>query len=287
MAKVKKSETGVKNIVVISDTHFGCRFGLCPPKVKLEGGGIYKHSKLQNKTWRLWKSFWNEWVPKVTRGESYIIVHNGDIIDGVHHGSVTQISHNIEDQRNIAIQVMREVTSNPQCQGYYQIRGTEAHSGLSGQYEENIARELGAKGNGNSESSVYDLYLRFRNGKVVHFSHHIGVAASGFYEATAPYKELVNMFSEYGKCGKIPPDVIVRSHRHRYIKVEIERGENYGMVIITPSWQLFTPYMYKSIAGRTSFPQIGGVVIRCGDEDLIYTRAKVWNVIINEEYKNI
>jgi MFS family permease len=56
--------------------------------------------------WSLWREFWDVWVPEVTKGEPYDLVHNGDVIDGVHHGSTTQISHNIEDQLRIAEAVL-------------------------------------------------------------------------------------------------------------------------------------------------------------------------------------
>lgn len=116
----------INNIVVISDTHFGCALGLCPNKVQLDEGGFYKASPLQRKVYKFWQYFWDSWIPKVTKNEDYILVHNGDIIDGVHHNAVTQISQNITDQKNIAVQVMKEIVSLKKCKAYYQIRGTEA-----------------------------------------------------------------------------------------------------------------------------------------------------------------
>ena len=134
----------IKNIIVISDIHCGCQLGLCPPKVKLDSGGTYHSSKLQKKVWKMWEYFWNEWTPMVTKGEPYIIVNNGDAIDGVHHSSVTQISHNITDQIQIAKDVLTPIINHKNCAGYYHIRGTEAHVGKSGQSEEGLAKALGA-----------------------------------------------------------------------------------------------------------------------------------------------
>jgi hypothetical protein len=59
----------VRNIIVISDTHAGCQLALCPPIVKLDGGGTYQQSDLQNKLWVMWGFFWKKWVPEVTKGE--------------------------------------------------------------------------------------------------------------------------------------------------------------------------------------------------------------------------
>src|SRR5437762_3193051 len=96
----------VNNIIVISDTHCGCQLGLMPPEIRLDEAGRFLQSPLQEKMWAMWLEFWNKWVPKVTKGEEYYIVHNGDAIDGVHHNSVTQITYNIKDQIKIAKQVL-------------------------------------------------------------------------------------------------------------------------------------------------------------------------------------
>src|SRR6185295_8990045 len=97
-----------RNIVVISDTHCGCRLGLCWPQgSKLDDGGLYAPSRLQLVVWSWWREFWDVWVPKATKGEPFICVHNGDVIDGVHHNSTTQISHNIKDQKDLAIAILR------------------------------------------------------------------------------------------------------------------------------------------------------------------------------------
>ena len=99
--------------------------------------------------WALWREFWDEWVPEVSRGEPFDLVHNGDVIDGVHHRSTTQISHNIQDQLLIAEKVMRPEVERCKRSGgtYNHIRGTSAHVGESGIYEEQLAEKLGAKPN--------------------------------------------------------------------------------------------------------------------------------------------
>lgn len=125
----------INNIIVISDTHCGCQLALMPPKFQLDHGPVVSQSRLQKKIWHMWQYFWNEWVPQATKDQDYIIVHNGDAVDGVHHNSVTQITHNIKDQVNMAREVLLPVINNPKCKGYYHIRGTEAHVGKSGQSE--------------------------------------------------------------------------------------------------------------------------------------------------------
>jgi hypothetical protein len=262
-----------RNIIVISDTHCGCRLGLCTKTVKLDGGGTYTPSTLQKKVASFWKEFWGDWVPKVTRGEPYIVVHNGDAIDGVHHRSTTQISHNLYDQTNIAYDALMPVVEG--AAAYYHVRGTEAHVGQSGEDEEKLAKLLGAIPNKEGDHARWELWINL-HGHLIHFTHHIGVTGSSAYEATAVGKEMVENYVESGRWGRGAAQVVVRSHRHRFGHWK-QYGEK-GMHIstTTPGWQLKTPHVFKG-GGRLSQPQFGGVMIRVGDEEL-YTRERVWTV---------
>lgn len=267
----------IRNIVVVSDTHAGCRLGLCPPEVALDDGGYYRHSDLQSKVYHMWTQFWDSWVPKVTKGEPYVVVFNGDAIDGVHHGSVTQVSHNLIDQGNIAKKLLCDVAALPNCERWYHIRGTEAHVGKSGQSEEGLAAAIGAVPDENGNCARWEMWLRLGE-ELIHFSHHVGTTSSSSYESTAVYKEMVEAFNESGRWGDQPPTVIVRSHRHRQFETRIATKSGYGIALVTPGWQLKTPFVHRLASGRASTPQIGGYLIRLGDEDGVYTRFKVWKV---------
>jgi hypothetical protein len=273
------------NLVVVSDTHCGCRLGLCPPEgIVLDDGGTYKPSKLQRKIYQYWEHFWKEWVPEATRGEPYAVVHNGDAIDGVHHGSTTQISHNIGDQIRIAEALLRPVVT--QCGGnYYHIRGTEAHVGQSAEHEERLARMLGAIPNKEGMHARYDLWKQV-GPKLVHLLHHIGATGSQAYEATAVHKELVEEYIEAARWSRKPPSVIVRSHRHRSIQTSFPiqtPGESHetskATAVVTPCWQAKTPFAWKIPGGRLSTPQFGGILIRYHEDDgEIFVREIVWTV---------
>lgn len=265
----------VRNVIVVSDLHSGCRLGLCPPEgVILDDGGPCMPSTLQLKVWTMWREFFDVWVPQVTHGEPYVLVCNGDAIDGVHHGSTTQMSQNIEDQVKVARAcLLPEVR---RAAAYYHVRGTEAHVGQSALHEERLASDLGALPNEVGQHARWELWLNLC-GHRLHFLHHIGTTGSSAYEATAVHKETVESFVESGRWGDAPPEVIVRSHRHRYIEVRIASTNGYTSSVVTPAWQLKTPFTYRIPGARLSQPQIGGIVIRVGDEDL-HTRARVWRI---------
>jgi len=276
----KKADDDCRQVIVVSDTHCGCRLGLCPKDgISLDDGGRYMPSRIQRVVYDYWQEFWGVWVPHVTKGEPYDVVFNGDAIDGVHHGSVTQVSHNIEDQLNIAMACLGPVARG--ARRYYHIRGTEAHVGKSAQYEEMLARQLGAVQNEDGQYSRQDLWLRI-GGHLTHFLHHIGTVGSQAYESTAVNKEIMESFVEAGRWGVEPPQVIVRSHRHRYYKCEFEGDKGSCMGVVTGAWQGKTPFVWKIAGARLSQPQFGGLLIRKGDDEL-YTRRRVWTIQRSKE----
>jgi hypothetical protein len=272
----------LNNLVVVSDIHAGCRLALCGPKeIALDDGGAYEPSSLQLKLWDMWQFFWNEWVPDATHGEPYGIVINGDAIEGNHHRSVTQISHNPEDQRRIAVNLIEPL--HKKCDGQlWMVRGTEAHVGGSANDEENIAKAVGAIPNAEGQYARWDLWKTIGPGKLAHFLHHIGTTGSQAYEATAVHKELVEEFVEAGRWRRQPPDVIVRSHRHRHFETVIATGEGgastgRAIAVITPAWQGKTPFVWRVAGGRLSTPQFGGICLRYA-HDRLFCDSKVWTV---------
>ena len=269
----------VNNVIVISDLHAGCQLGLCPDEVHLDSGGSYKSSFLQKKVMAMWGHFWDEWVIEVSKGEPFDVIMNGDAIDGDHHNAKTQITHNLNDQIEIAYTLLAPIVNNKMCRKYFHVRGTEAHVGKSGEFEELLAKKLNAIPDSLGNYARWELWLEIGKQKALcHFSHHIGATGSSSYESTAVYKELIEAFNEAGRWNDKPPSLVCRSHRHRQFEIRIPTASGYGITLVTPGWQLKTPYVHRLPSGRASTPQIGGYLIRSGDKDGLYTRFKVWRV---------
>jgi hypothetical protein len=241
--------------------------------VQLDEGGTYQPNKVQLALWRMWDMFWEEFVPEATKGEPYGVLFNGDALDGVHHKSVTQYTHNLTTQQKIAESILRPVTRKAEV--YYHIRGTEAHVGSSAMYEEGLAVQLDAKPNEEGQYARPELWIQIGRA-LVHAMHHIGTTSSQAYEATAVHKELVESFTEASRWGERPPDIIVRSHRHRFLETKIATDNTHAIAVVTPGWQGKTPFVYKIAGGRLSQPQWGGVVIRFAHNEF-FIRDKVWS----------
>jgi hypothetical protein len=215
----------------------------------------------------LWEDFW-EWTYKHLDGRPFILVHNGDIIDGVHHRSTALSSLNLTIQNRMAISALEQHVGK--AEKYFQIRGTEAHGGQSAQEEEAIAAALGAEPDDNGSFSRWELYMKF-GGELIHFSHHIGTTSSTAYESSAPMREIVAAFVESGQFKMRPPTIIIRSHRHRYIKVEPPNC----CLAITPAWQAKTSFVYK--IDRMRGPMFGGLILESG-EDGVTVIPKVYTL---------
>lgn len=198
----------------------------------------------------------------VTKGEPYDLIHNGDALDGVHHGSTNQISHNLATQAQIAYDVMAPRVEK--ARRYFHIRGTEAHVGKSGAEEERLAQRLGAVPDERGNHARWELFKRL-GPALVHYLHHVGTTGSQAYESTALHKELVESYTEAARWGDEPPQVIVRSHRHRYLQTIMETAKGPAIAVVTPAWQLKTPFTYKIPGARLSQPQIGLIVLRVSD----------------------
>ncbi len=277
MAKSKKSRKGINNLVVVSDIHAGCRLGLYPvdDPITLDEGGPYQASRLQRVTWAWWQEFWGQWVPLFAHNEPFAVVVNGDAVDGVHHGSTTQISQNLADQEEIAYRILKPVVDA--CDGrFYLLRGTEAHGGKSGVDEERLAKRLGAVKDQDGRYARWSLWLRAGRG-LCHFSHHISTASSMAYETSALRKELEQMYVNAAQTGQEPPDIVVRSHRHRRVDTSMDTYKGRAVAFVTDGWQLKTPFSHRIMGGRVTEPQIGGSVIRSGDHD-VYARHQGWQL---------
>jgi len=227
----------VHNVIVVSDMHFGCQFGLFPSyvKCKLDGGGYYQPSALQVAVAQWWDIFWEEWVPMVTRKEPYAVVINGDVNDGRHHNSTTQITQNLADQSKLAIDGLKPKLKK--ATHLFMVRGTEAHCGQSSENEELVAEGLGALPDACGNYCRPELWLRVGSG-LVHFLHHIGTAGSTAYETTALMREYGEACSEAGRWGHAAPNVVVRSHRHRHSETRVPTKQGYGVCFTTAGWQL-------------------------------------------------
>ena len=278
----RRKPTRINNIVVVSDTHCGCRLGLCPPTgARLDDGGRYMPSRLQRVVWQWWIEFWEKWVPTVTHGEPYAVVVNGDVIEGVHHRATSQISHNLEDQCEIVREVFEPIVER--CRGqFYMVRGTPAHVGEQGVHEERLAKQLGALPNEEGQHARYELWQTFGRGRLAHFNHHIGTTSSSQHETSAVNGELVHAFVEAGRWGHTPPDVIVRCLSH---DTEILTRSGWtSMEDVVIGMHALT---FNTFSGQLQWQPVQDRVVNWHEPEMIHITGKGLDILVTPDHTMI
>lgn len=262
-------------IVIVSDLHAGSSVALCPRTFRCDDGQKVEPSDVQKCIYSHWRVFWDEFVPTATNNEPYTVVVNGDVVEGQHHRSTQYISSNEEDHEKMAVELLRPIRDKAQG-GFYMVRGTEAHVGPSAGHEESVARELDTDtlDEGASTKTFWELWFEF-GPHLCHFAHHIGVTSSTAYELSALSRELAGNLIESAQWGDRPADVIVRSHRHRFSAGEIPMRGRTAQIIVTPSWQARTAFVFKKVSMRR--PQLGGVVLGY-DKFGLFKRCYIWGL---------
>jgi len=249
----KFSLTPIRNILFISDLHFGST--LAPAKRhRLDDGGYYDPSPLQRWLNRCWDDVTGDWFPWLTSDAPTEIIICGDAIDGVHHRATQLITTSIKDQITLAKAMLQPLVEK--VERVWVVRGTAAHTGEAGQAEEHLAWELGAQINEETGTSSFVELNREVEGLLIHVTHHVS-PASPHTETSALQRELNTEAIEYPDAGYERPNLQVRGHRHRfnYVKTVGNRA-----IMPLPAWQLKTNWFMSK--KPMTVPQIGAVVVK-------------------------
>jgi hypothetical protein len=211
-------------------------------------------SRAQQQLWNWWEEFW-EFVKRVTKGEPYVLVHNGDIIDGNHHHCVQLVTNDEGYQRKMAVKLLTKHVKK--SVKFFCIAGTAAHAGQSNQDEESVAEALGATADNDGKYCRQDIW--FEMGRdLIQLAHHIGTTSSQAYKSSPAMRLMAAMYGAAGEWGFRPPTIMVRSHAHDYVEVKRPNCR----VIVCPAWQLKTDWVWGK--DTANLPVIGGLVIRNG-----------------------
>jgi hypothetical protein len=266
----------MKAVIAISDLHIGSTVGLCPPEVMVVDRGTYLPNVFQRAVYAYWCNFWQEFVPKAVKGsKKTVLVINGDIIDNIHHDVVNILSSSVQVQEEAAWRLLNGIRRlcPARIHEIYFVAGTEAHSGPGAQSERRLAGQMNAIPDDSGELTPFQRWLDV-DGTIFHFAHTIGTTSSAAYESSAPMRELVASMVEATQWNRPMPDVLVRSHRHRFIEVPIPTATGRIRVVITPGWQLRTPFVER--VDRMRMPHIGGVVFTVEKEKVCLVKEKMY-----------
>jgi len=256
-------------LALFGDLHSGHPFALHPdtPTILPDDEAIAPN-RWQLLEWEFWLNSWDT-VAELRRGRQLIVCHNGDAIEGIHHGTTQLMTMRKDVQERIHYRCMQPVLDRVSFrQGrdrLFYITGTEPHVGPGSSTEERIARTLlDIKPDDNTVGSYVKKRLLLRvGGNLISIAHHgPGRGARNWLRGNNLRWFLKSYYLDCLETKAEMPRFIVRSHRHQSDRAEV-RDRNFKIVseaFTLPGWQLKTEFVYRLNPDGVS--EIGLLVIQ-------------------------
>jgi len=243
MAKKSNKSDRPKLVFEISDTHCGSDVGLRPPEVKLPNGNVnvIGESLHQQLLWGWWQEA-QQWIEDTAAGRPFILLFNGDAIEGVHHGSKELIAIQEEIHVAIAIQTLKPIADRAAT--VLMVAGTECHTKS---LENVIATKIGAR-----EGIAKDKWLFTVNGVLNDAAHHMATTKRRWLNSGDLSRVMTNAIANYTVAGMAVPRVYWRAHRH----VGGYFSENGYHIAVAGGWQFLTRYGHKVVTESIPSPSI-------------------------------
>lgn len=249
-------------IAVVSDTHIGSTTALAPPKFTIHNGRdhgnetqIVEHNRYQHWLYECWKDYWRHvyelaGIRGRTRRNRLIVIHLGDIVDGLHHNTV-QVMNEVQDQIEAAAGMLKQVRDL--ADDMYVTYGTGAHNGGTAEAESGIAHEIGAK-------HAWDWMLDI-DGVIFDLMHHTTAGRTDWTSGAAKLAATAQL--DCISVGLPIPHYSLRGHVHT---VDDSGAKVPGTrAVILPSWQLRTAHGKQASPRRRS--DVGGFILDTASRD--------------------
>ena len=238
-SKPKNNKIKPVGAVVVSDLHVGSTVGLWPPDGELESGNTVGFGKNHHQRW-LW-DVWQDTIKTATEHfgkDPWILICNGDLMDGVHHHS-TEVTAAIEaDHAMAAVTCLQPLKDK--AHKTYIVRGTGCHTK---DFEKMIASKLGAEFCG--DTAMIEIH-----GTLIEAKHHTTTSGRAYLEAGGMSIAMGNARLNYARVGHRIPKVFIRAHRH----VGGVYTDGSGAMVITGAYQLLTRWGKKVVGDSICRP---------------------------------
>jgi len=235
-----------KLLVLISDIHGGSTQSLLPPGFENHEGNPIGQNAVQRWLWSCWLAA-QKFADEVTGDDPFALLINGDAVEGNHHRTTQVISPEIGDHIRCAEQVLEHFTKR--AARTFVVRGTECHTGDA---EKAIGKALGAErhpATGAHAADAWDLEIM---GVRINARHHCSATSRRWLESGEYSRFLINEQAEAIRNGERPPEICIRSHRHRGGHF-LDGG---GLALVTPAWQALTRHAHKVVPSARTQPGI-------------------------------
>jgi hypothetical protein len=163
----------------------------------------------------------------------------------------------MEYQHQAALDVLEPVRAV--SKNFIFTRGTDAHVGDSGWYEEAIARSvamLGCNVLKSQEGNYSHWILRADIGGVgFDIAHHGPMGRLPWTAANLLLRTAIEIELSYFRAGMEPPAFAIRNHNHRFGDSSFNAPVR---VLANGAWQGLSSFVNKVAPGAT--PQVGGII---------------------------
>lgn len=243
---------GIKALLTISDTHCGSDVGLMPPPntFKLYDGAGNTQNPLQKIMWEVYQDHLKQALLKL-KGVPFVLVLNGDMVDGVHHKS-TEALVKVIDHSRCAVACLKPIANEAIRSGgkVVMVMGTECHTNRD---EQGIGKELGCV----SPKDRQDLYAfdgvdMTINGVLVNALHHISTTSRAYLEASGLSISMGNAILNRARDKQPVPQVFLRAHRH----TAGFYSDGRSLIAVQGAYQFKTRYGNKVVPDSGTFPSM-------------------------------
>lgn len=232
--------------VLVSDIHAGSTVAVMPPRLELAEGLTVEPNALQRWYWACWQRA-IRWVNETADGDPFLVVVNGDAVEGDHHRTDQIIGRNLTDHVACAEAILRPLTSL--ASKVYLTKGTECHTGDS---EAALGQILQAEKNPETGRRVFDRLTLDICGNRFVARHHVTTTSRPWLEANGLGAELASEQLQAARNGERIPSILHVAHRH--IGGHVTTNE--GVCIATPAWQGLTRFGHKAVGAARCKPGI-------------------------------
>lgn len=227
--------------LILSDLHCGSTVALHPPDFETDEGYKVRHNRVTGWIWECWQDTIKR-AKEAAKGGTLNVLINGDLIEGVHHKTTEVWSPDPADHARAALECLHPLAEA--AGRVVVVLGTECHTGNS---ERRIAASLGAVA-----CNVYHANI---GGVQVKAIHHMPATSREWLKSNGLGMELANHQLGALRSGRIPPRLVIMSHRHVYGCY----SDGDSMAIATHAWQGLTRYGHKVV--RTDNVHVGATLL--------------------------
>lgn len=254
-------------VFVVSDIHAGSTVAIMPPKFTTLEGVVLDQNPVQKFFWKCWTDAM-KWVASVANGDPYVVVVNGDAIEGNHHRTTQIISADTGDHVECAIHILRDLVAR--ANKTFMIRGTECHTQNA---EVVLGKAMKTERNPESGLPAWDkLYMDVAGVRCI-FRHHIGTSVRRGLAGTQLSLQLAEEQVEAANANLPIPRVLCCAHRHKFGYYH----DNNGICLVSPPWQALTRHGHKVVGSAVTNPGLYALDFRdCREGELPRVHSKVY-----------